>query len=262
MLICPSTDKSEDANRLKFVSKFKLMQILKKISLPFTFLFMLIATFSVQAQQTDFFDNTQDFLSKYVMDGKVDYESITRNPSSLESLVNQVARYELKEDDSDYPFYLNAYNILVIRSIIDNYPIESPMDVKGFFDGKTHKVAGNRVTLNSLENDIIRPTYQDARIHFALVCGAISCPKLVNTAFTPNNYDALLTENTKNAINDSNFIRLNEGKAWVSKIFEWYMADFGESEAGILEFINQYRSKPLQQNGVEYYDYDWTLNKL
>jgi len=239
------------------------MQILKKIAFPFTCLLIMMVSISLQAQE-NIFSQTQTFLEECVSNGQVDYNGLARNSSNLDLLVSEIAQYELKGDKSDFPFYLNAYNILVIKGIVDNYPVNSPMDIKGFFDSKPIAVAGQKLTLNDLENKVIRPTYNDARIHFALVCGAIGCPPLTNQAFTPENYDALLTKNTTAALNNPTFIEMddNQGSLMLSKIFEWYKVDFGGNDAGIIEFINQYRNSPISADTpVSFYEYDWTLNK-
>ncbi len=231
----------------------------------FSFLFILLASFSLSLTATaqNFFSDTQAFLSNCVEDGRVDYASLADDPAQLNSLTRQIASYQLKGDRSDFPFYLNAYNVMVIKSVVDAYPISSPMDVDGFFDKNTFSVAGKEMTLNDIENKIIRPVYNDARIHFALVCGAIGCPVLAGEAFTVENVNDLLNARTKKAMNDNFFIRVDEKKStvFISKIFEWYQGDFGADKAAVLEYINQYRNHAIPASyTVDYYEYDWTLN--
>jgi len=237
------------------------MNTLKYISVA-----VLLFAFSLGTQaQTDFFDQTNTFLSNYVKSGKVNYEQVNQNTTTLDELVKAVATYELTGTKKDKAFYLNAYNILVIKSVVDNYPISSPLDVSGFFDAQTHTVAGKTVTLNGIENDIIRPTYNDARIHFALVCAAKGCPKIKGKAFTTANQEFMLEANTKASMNDNNFIRINEANKTVeiSKIFEWYKVDFGTTDNDLIAFINQYRDNPIPDGfSIAYYEYDWRLNKL
>lgn len=237
------------------------MNTLKYISVA-----ILLFAFSLGTQaQTDFFDQTNTFLSNYVKSGKVNYEQVNQNTTTLDELVKAVATYDLTGTKKDKAFYLNAYNILVIKSVVDNYPISSPLDVPGFFDAQTHTVAGKTVTLNGIENDIIRPTYNDARIHFALVCAAKGCPKIKGKAFTTANQEFMLEANTKASMNDNNFIRVNEANKTVeiSKIFEWYKVDFGTTDNDLIAFINQYRDNPIPDGfSVAYYEYDWRLNKL
>lgn len=230
-------------------------------SFMLTALFLFIGASNINAQ--DFFSDTDSFIMGCVEDGKVDYASLQSDPSELNRLYQQVADYSLKSNATDYPFYLNAYNIIVIKSVIDNSPIGSPMDVKGFFDGITHSVAGKTMTLNDLENKLIRPTYNDARIHFALVCGAVGCPQLASYAFSPDDIERQLNKRTAKAMDDHSFIRLDHDTktVYISKIFEWYRGDFGSTDAEILAYINKYRSATIPDTyKIDYYEYDWTLN--
>ncbi len=210
-----------------------------------------------------FYFEVDQFFKKYVDNGKVDYASIKEDPALLDKLVEDIAAFELHDIRLDFPFYVNAYNILVIKQVVDHYLISSPMGVTGFFDQTTFKVAGKEMTLNDLENKVIRPTYQDARIHFALVCAAISCPKLYAEGFKPENFNRMLSRNTTEAMNDPTFIRVkaDEKLVEISKIFEWYKEDFGESDFDLINFINRYRKEAIPKDySVGYYEYDWKLN--
>lgn len=240
------------------------MTILNKTfltSLSIGLLFFL-TNFSTNAQN-EFFDCTNSFFSEHVKSGKVDYATIAQDRTDLDKLVEMVATYTSISAEKDLPFYLNAYNILVIKSVVDNYPIASPMDVPNFFDEITHNVDGQKLTLNGIENDVIRPTYGDARIHFALVCAAKGCPKLKSKAFTSSNYKIILAANTKAAMNDDTFTKVDDANKTIhlSKIFEWYKVDFGSSDLDLINFVNQYREKPIPEDyKVLYYEYDWSLN--
>ncbi len=202
------------------------------------------------------------FFKQHVKNGQVNYKGIKDNPEALNNLVEQIGNYKSQGKESDFSFYLNAYNVLVIKQVVENYPLDSPLSIDGFFDKKTFLVAGEKITLNHIENEIIRPTYNDARIHFALVCGAVDCPKLTNGAFTSENLESKLQSNTINALNDKNFVKYKDGILAISKIFEWYKADFGGDEAAFLNFINQYRKEPIPDGTkIGFYEYDWSLNK-
>jgi len=216
--------------------------------------------------QSDFFQKADGFLKKYVASGKVDYATIKANPQALNELVTLIENYKTsgKSANELKAFYLNAYNISTIHGIIKKYPIDKPTNIDGFFDKQTHQIAGKSTTLNDLENKIIRPTYKDARIHFALVCAANGCPKIGNFAFMPSKVESQLEAQTKKAMNDKYFIRVDAGKKQVlySQIFDWYKADFLAEAKSVVEFINKYRTSPI---GSDYkagtYEYDWTLNK-
>lgn len=212
----------------------------------------------------DFFEQTDAFLTKNVQDGKVAYASI--NQQSIEDLLQQIRSFQLTNDKStDLAFYINAYNILVIHSVLQSGSIKSPLDVDGFFDKRSHAVAGQSLTLNQIENEIIRPTYQDARIHFALVCGALGCPRIQSKAFKPQTLDQQLAESSRIALNDPNFVRVSndQKKVELSEIFKWYAEDFGADINAAVSYINQFRSIPIPSSySADFYTYDWTLNGL
>jgi hypothetical protein len=220
--------------------------------------------FSAQISNADFSTKTDVFLKTFVQDGKVHYNKIKANPKQLGELVKMIEEMNvttLKGDDYA-TFYLNAYNVLVINSVIKNYPVESPLLIKGFFDVTLQKVGGELITLNDIENKKIRAKMKDARIHFALVCAAKSCPPLTNEAFTAANVEDKLASLTKIALN-SDFIKVDYAnkKVEISKIFEWYQPDFGSNINESIDFINQYRTKKIPADFKKgYYEYNWDLN--
>ena len=218
----------------------------------------------VLSAQTDFFQATDAFLSKNVENGRVDYESIVKNPSELNNLYKQVENIDLagKSAEFEKSFYINAYNILVIKQVVDLYPIKSPLENGKFFNGIKHVVAGKKLTLDGLEKGTLYKKYPDPRIHFAVVCAAVGCPPIHDEAFTPDNLESLLTERTANALNDDYFTRVSGNKVQLSQIFNWYNGDFVSKKLGLVDYVNQYRTEKLpEKSKVSYYEYDWNLNK-
>jgi hypothetical protein len=217
------------------------------------------------AQETSFFSNTDVFLKKYVHAKKVNYEAIKKDPKTLEDLVKQIATFSLSNDPKvNKAFFINAYNIVMINAIVEKYPIKSPMDITGVFDKTKYTVAGTKLTLNDIENKMIREKYKDARIHFVLVCGANGCPPITNFAYTPENLEQQLEQQTKLAINNPDFIKVNvkSKKVEISQIFEWYKDDFVSTKSSYIDFLNKYKSEPIPTNfKVAFYTYDWSLNK-
>ena len=101
----------------------------------------------------------------------------------------------------------------------------------------------------------------DPRLHFVLVCGALGCPPITNFAYQPKQLEQQLEQQTRIALNNNDFLKVNDGKVELSQIFKWYTQDFGGNKGAILNFINQYRTTPLSKSvKVSYYPYDWTLN--
>lgn len=220
---------------------------------------------SGQAQSLNtFFNHTDDFLHKYVKDGKVDYHRIASD-NSFDELVNEIAITDLSQanDKEKQSFYINAYNLLVIKGVVNDYPLKSVLEVNGFFKHSKYLVAGEKVTLEQIEQIKLIKAYGDPRFHFVLVCGAIGCPPITNFAYQPEKLEEQLTQQTRMAINNPVFIRLNEemGSLELSSIFNWYQKDFGGSPKSVIEFINDYRTTAVAKDlKVSYYDYDWSLN--
>lgn len=218
-----------------------------------------------QTSTSTFFKEADAFFSKYVMDGRVDYKSLKNNMTSIDGLYAQVNNMNLTGVDENVQkaFYLNAYNIVVIYHVTRYYPLKSPLDQSGFFDQVKHKVAGEPLTLNALEIKKIIIPYKDARIHFALACAAVSCPKLASFAYQPATLDKQLDDRAKLAINDNSFIKLQSKKVEVSQIFKWYERDFTNGGNTVISFINKYRNDKIPEAyALGYYEYDWKLNEL
>lgn len=213
-----------------------------------------------------FFNRVDRFLLEYVREGLVNYEAIKENPEPLREIIEMLKNFDVAQlsDDGEKAFWIDAYNVLVIDAVVQHYPIDSPMDVGGFFDRRKHKVAEEALTLNDIENIKLRKRFGDARIHFALVCAAQSCPPLVPRAYTPANVDSLLEARTRANLNDPQFIRVDPEARTVriSEIFKWYREDFVTEDQGVLDYINRYRDDKIPESyEVDYYTYDWNLNE-
>lgn len=212
-----------------------------------------------------FFAKADDFFKTFVKNGKVAYSEIHKNQSGLNELMNIAKTISVSKADAEVyqAFWINAYNLSVIKGIVDNYPTKSPLDNAGFFDKTTYNLAGKNITLNDIEHKLLRAQFNDARFHFVLVCGAIGCPPLINKAYLPNTLDAQLETQTKKAIN-GNFIKVNAKKKRVlaSQIMEWYKEDFTMNGKTEIDFINQYRTEKLEgKYKLSYFQYDWRINK-
>jgi hypothetical protein len=126
------------------------------------------------------------------------------------------------------------------------------------WDVRRIKIGDKKYSLNNIENDIIRPQFKDPRIHFAVNCAAKSCPPLWNRAFTAENLETALEARTKAFINDPKYNTLSGARAQVSKIFDWYGADFGD----LKKFLNQYANTKLKASAVvAFSEYNWDLNE-
>ena len=153
---------------------------------------------------------------------------------------------------------------MTIKGIVDNYPTSSPLDVTGFFKTKKYNVAGEMVTLNDIENVKLRKKFNDARIHFVVVCGALSCPPIISQAYKPSNVGSLMNRQANNAVNSDFFVKVDDASKTVavSKIMEWYKEDFVNDGQSTIDYLNKYRKTPIPTDyAVTYQEYNWKVNK-
>ena len=231
-------------------------------------LLMLVALISTHAftqNLNTFFDKADTFFKTYVSNGLVAYPRIYSDPKELNEVLKIAEGVSVsKTDAKNYQaFWINAYNLSVIKGIVNNYPTNSPLDNKGFFDKTTYHVGGKQITLNDIEHKLLRAEFSDARFHFVLVCGANGCPPLINQAYLPNILENQLEKQTTMALN-GNFLKVNlkKKRVEVSQIMEWYKDDFVKNGKSEIDFINKYRTEKLDKTfKISYFPYDWNVNK-
>ena len=231
----------------------------------------LLTLLALPATRAEAFDHKpyQGILSAFVKRGRVDYAGI-RNDAAARARLNGyvtalgAAKLAGKNRNTQLAFYLNAYNAIVIKTVVDRWPVTSVMKVKGFFKRIKHRVAGQSVTLDQLENRVIRPRFKEPRIHFALVCAARSCPPLSSSAFSAATLNRALERLTRAFINGSHGVRVRGDKAWVSRLFTWYEGDFSAAAGTAGKYLARYHKKHgavLARGGYSYLPYDWSINK-
>lgn len=212
-------------------------------------------------------------LTKHVEKGKVDYAKLKAEPEEFEKYLDLLAA--AKPSKMSYnvqlAFWINAYNALVIKGVIDHYPTKSVRKVKafgGFFSRLKFHVAGEKYTLDHIEHEILRKEFVDPRIHFALVCASIGCPPIENRVFLSETIDEQLDAVTKKFITNTDKVRLDKAKrrVYLSKIFKWYKKDFTEGYTGVADFLTDFLPPEDADFVLEkdvkfhYLDYDWSLN--
>ena len=206
-------------------------------------------------------------------EGQVDYAGLKARPEKLGAYLDMLAVTDpaALSYNEQLAFWLNAYNALVIKAVVDRYPMTSVRSIKpfgGFFSRLKFQVAGAPYTLNEIEHDVIRAEFVDARVHFALVCASGGCPTLENRAFFADTLEERLETATFNFVANPEKVRLERGerRIYLSKIFKWYAADFTEGYAGVTDFLADYLPPDdaeflvTEEVEVHYLDYDWTLN--
>ncbi len=237
---------------------------------PLLIAFLLIINIPLNAQQQleKLFSLTDEFLNEYVIDGNIKYGSIKENPQKLIMIKNIIKKFEpseIKNENTLLAFWINAYNIIVIDGIIKHYPIDSPLDVEGFFNSIKHKVGSQFLTLNEIEHDKLFANKRDPRFHFALVCGAVGCPEIVNYAYQPSQLEIQLENRAKTVLSNQYFVGIDQASESVvlSEIFKWYKDDFTQNGLTLIQYINKYRYESVPESlTVKYKNYDWTLNNF
>ncbi len=238
----------------------------------FIFILLFAGVLPVQGQSDSFEaleERVSALLAKVVENGRVDYAVLKNDPAmrtELETLVQDFAGFALPNTANDaqlLAFYINAYNILVIKGVVDAWPLRSVMEVPGFFRRKKYTVAGEEVTLQQIEDDKIRARFGDARIHFVLVCAAASCPEIIPQAYRADRLDRQLNFRTRKSLNDTLHVRYEPqtNTVYVSELFKWYEVDFTGNGSTVVDYINRYRRKKIPSDAaVKFITYDWALN--
>jgi hypothetical protein len=240
---------------------------------------ILIAMGLCLAAEASGFDQSKfdQILKIYVDDsGLVDYNGIAKDPAFrayMKSL--ETVQPETMSHDGQLAFWINAYNAVTIDKVIKWKPEKSVREtfVPGvwtstkFFTTRDNTVAGKRMSQDDIENDILRKQFKDPRIHFAIVCASSSCPPLPRFAYTAENVQTKLQEETRKYLNSSRGTRIDsaDNTLYLSKLFDWYKGDFESKSGSVLNFIKPYldeKTLAFLNSGpkIAYLDYNWALN--
>ena len=256
---------------------------------------------SAMGQEKSFsYENYAYVLKTYVDNtGMVNYKALKNNRNQLDSFVKSIDElsssvFKAWEEKEQIAFWINAYNALTLKVIIDNYPIKSSFvtsliypknsirQISGVWDKITFQVMSAPMTLDEIEHEQLRKNYNEPGIHMALVCAAMSCPPLRNEPYSGEKLDNQLNSQTQRFLSDSdNFYLDKERKIfYLSSIFDWFGKDFipsynpsGKSgkfkaeELAVLNFISKNVDKDTEEYiskqdfKIEYIKYDWSLNE-
>lgn len=232
------------------------------------YLSIVIACFAVAASANDhlLFDRV---LNAHVRDGIVDYGAIqedARFPQYLDYL-EATNPDSLTTREEKLAFWINAYNALAIKGVLDGLSTAGFLSRIRFFT-TDYSLAGRRIDLYDLEHDVIIP-YGEPRIHFAIVCASASCPKLISEAYIAATLDQQLEQNTRDFINDESKNRFDKTSksARISMIFDWFAEDFESQSTTVQRYLARYVDDPEiaealhnEEYGIWYFNYDWSLN--
>ncbi|AXT50618.1 DUF547 domain-containing protein [Aquimarina sp. BL5] len=195
-------------------------------------------------------------------DGKVDYKGFIRDKFLFDQYFKSLStNYPTanSDDTEKLAYWVNLYNAIVMKMIIDHYPVNSINDLKNPWKKKSITINNIEYSLDDIEHTILRKM-NEPRIHFLLNCAATSSPKLWNRAYTNRNITQALEERTVDYINDSTKNLITQNKVSISKVFEWYAKDFNNGD--IVSYINKYANEKIgKKSKIEYLEYDWSLNE-
>lgn len=239
-------------------------------------------------------------LKKYVDDkGMVDYKKLKKGREGLDGYIKalggvKAVDYEKWNDEVKIAFWVNAYNAITLQVVIDHYPISKSFwanlrgyavgirHISGAWDSKVHLVMGKKMSLEQIEHEVLRKEFDEPRIHMALVCAAMSCPKLRNEPYVGGRLDEQLKDQTEVFLQHKNKFKINreDKKVYLSRIFDWFGDDFvksyapkagfdeyGKKERAVLNFVGKHVGESerafLENRGyeIEYLKYDWGLNE-
>jgi len=221
-------------------------------------------------------------LQDHVDGTAVDYPAIAKD-DRLEVYLAQLAKTDpasLASKAEQLALWINAYNaytLQLVASVPDATTIREITGLGTKGDAETAKpwdqaiavVGGETYTLNQIEHEIIRPEFNDARIHFALVCAAYSCPNLRPEAYVADRLEQQLDEQGRWFMTNRNELDPRTRTAQLSQLFNWFAEDFGADQNAILRYAAQFVESPAAANSlrnephrwtVDYLYYDWSLN--
>lgn len=223
--------------------------------------------------------NWDNWLKSFVStdaDGvnRVAYDSVTQTDrEQLNTYIDDLTSLQISDYNRDQQraYWINLYNALTIDVVLEHYPLDSIRDISaGLFSSgpwrlKLAQIEGEALTLDDIEHRILRPIWQDPRIHYAVNCASLGCPNLQPSAFTAVNTETLLDKAASDFINSARGARVVDNKLQVSRIYDWFEKDFGGNEAGVIAHLRQYATDDLAIalgliEDIEEYAYDWQIN--
>ena len=205
--------------------------------------------------------------------GAVDYAGFIADSTQLDAYLDQLSLSNPAAvgwtADERKAFWINAYNAFTVRLITRHYPLASIRDIGARhkipfvntpWDLKFITIAGERLDLNNIEHGKLRAGFGDPRIHFAIVCALVSCPRLRDRAYLAADLDAQLDQAAHDFLADVSRNQLHETRPRLSKLFLWYKGDFSHGQS-LIAFINRHSERQISPRArLRYLDYDWSLN--
>ncbi len=196
--------------------------------------------------------------------GKVNYKGVMHDSSLMYKYFTSLSENPPQESwtkEEKLAYWMNVYNAITIKLVINNYPVKTIKDIEKTWSFKFFKIGDKKYSLDDVEHGILRKM-KEPRIHFLINCAATSCPPLWNRAFTAENVNKALEERTKKFLNNPKYNIITKDAMQISKVFMWYKKDFTDNGANLEDFINRYSSiKVTSKTKKSFKEYNWSLNE-
>lgn len=222
-----------------------------------------------------------DFLEKYVTTNDeginlVNYAKLeSKDLAALKQYLKDMSAISIEEynRNEQLAYWINVYNALTIRTIASYYPIGNVQEVNispglfsvGPWGAMLITIQHTSLSLDDIDNRIIRPIWNDPRTHYALNNATIGAPNLNKIAYSGAQIEAQLNEAASTYINSLRGVQVIEGKLILSKLFDWYEEDFGGTKQAVIYHLAQFAKDPLSSqlkhiNTIDTYSYNWHIN--
>lgn len=218
-------------------------------------------------------------LKKYAKyeDGRVDYKGLLSEKKVLDEYVKSIGEADISHLSANETkaLLINAYNANTLLLILENYgKIQSIKDLNKPWKTERYDFAGDKVSLDNIEHNLLRPVFKDPRIHFAVNCASIGCPSLANFAFDGKILDSQLDTVTRDAFKNKRYAAVQGKKLALTSLLNWYGSDFTKKDwtpraDSLAHFVAMYADGELKtfltknpSPGITFQDYDWKLNDI
>lgn len=207
---------------------------------------------------------------------RVDYASWKRSAADQASLGRYIGALAAADPlslgrDEQFAFWANLYNALTLEVVLGAYPVASIRQIKptflalGPWNKEVVRVRGVDLSLDAIEQDILRKGWRDPRVHYAVNCASISCPNLPLRAWRGLGLSPALDAAARAYVNHRRAVRFEGEALVVSSIYRWYAADFGGSDAAVIGHLASFAADPLRKrleatSRIARDSYDWSLN--
>jgi hypothetical protein len=205
-------------------------------------------------------------LGAVVRDERVDYLGLRATAlADLDRYLDELAAIDPEElpRDDRLAFYIDLYNASMVRAVLDRYRAgwTPAADEFAVFKAEAVRLNGEATSLDHLEHEIVRARFDEPRIHVALVCGAVSCPPILDRAWRGETVDATLEERMRAFLRDRSRNDIRRDEAELSQIFEWFGDDFRSGDRGLADYLRAHGAAQLRPDAtIRFRPYDWSLN--